>query len=113
MPPGFSEIGGPEALDGFLAQADFVAICCQWTPETDKLMNRDRFAALKPGAILTNVARGEIIDEDALYEALQQNKFRGVALDVYVGYLRRKLDQAGARELIHTVRGVGYVLRAP
>jgi two-component system, OmpR family, response regulator MprA len=35
------------------------------------------------------------------------------ALRVYVGYLRRKLDQAGARDLIHTVRGVGYVLRAP
>jgi two-component system response regulator MprA len=35
------------------------------------------------------------------------------ALRVYVGYLRRKLDQAGARELIHTVRGVGYVLREP
>jgi len=85
LPPGFSEIGGPDALDGYLAQADFVAICCQWTPETHRLMNRERFAAMKPNAILTNVARGEIIDEDALCEALQQNRLRGAALDVYVG----------------------------
>jgi len=35
------------------------------------------------------------------------------ALRVYIGYLRRKLDSAGARELIHTVRGVGYALREP
>jgi phosphoglycerate dehydrogenase-like enzyme len=83
--PGFSEVGGPETLDGYLAQADIVAICCQWTPETTKLMNRERFALMKPGAILTNVARGEIIDEDALYEALQQDRLRGVALDVFVG----------------------------
>ncbi len=85
LPPGFSELGGADALDDYLPQADFVAICCQWTPETTGLFNRRRFALMKPGAILTNVARGEIIDEDALYEALQQDRLRGVALDVYVG----------------------------
>jgi glyoxylate/hydroxypyruvate reductase A len=85
LPPGFSEIGGAADLDRFLPEADFVAICCQWTPETTRLFNRERFAAMKPGSILVNVARGEIIDEDALAEALQQGRLRGVALDVYVG----------------------------
>jgi len=89
LPAGFSEIGGAGALDRYLPQADFVAICCQWTPETERLFNRERFAAMKPGAIIVNIARGEIIDEDALFEALRQDRLRGVALDVYVGEFER------------------------
>lgn len=85
LPPGFSEIGGAEAIDRFLPQSDFVVICCQWTPETTRLFNHDRFAAMKPGSVLVNVARGEIIDEDALFDALQRDHLRGAALDVYVG----------------------------
>lgn len=85
LPPGFGEIGGGDALDRFLPDADFVVICCQWTPETTGLLNRQRFAAMKDDAVLVNVARGEIIDEDALHEALTQDRLRGVVLDVYVG----------------------------
>ena len=85
LPPGFSEIGGAEDLDRYLPDSDVVAICCQWTPETTRLFNKDRFAAMKRGAILVNVARGEIIDEDALVEALDRDHLRGVALDVYIG----------------------------
>src|SRR5579863_1734932 len=47
LPPGFSEIGRAEAIDRFLPQSDFVVICCQWTPETTGLFNKDRFAAMK------------------------------------------------------------------
>src|SRR5436853_347626 len=72
LPEGFSEIGAADDLDRLLPQADFVAVCCQWTPETTGLFNRDRFALMKPGSVIVNVARGEIIDEDALYEALQR-----------------------------------------
>jgi phosphoglycerate dehydrogenase-like enzyme len=85
LPAGFSEIGGPANLDRFLGDSDFVVIACQWTPETDRLFNAERFAALKPGSVLVNVARGEIVDEDALVDALQRNHLRGAALDVYVG----------------------------
>jgi phosphoglycerate dehydrogenase-like enzyme len=85
LPPGFAEIGDAAALDRFLPEADFVAVCCQWTPETHGLLNRQRFALMKPSAVLVNVARGEIIDEDALYEALEAGRLRGVVLDVYVG----------------------------
>ena len=89
LPPGFSELGGAEALDRFLPHSDFVVIACQWTPETTRLFNPERFAAMKPGSVLVNVARGEIIDEDALCDALQQGHLRGVALDVYVGEFER------------------------
>ncbi len=83
--PGFSEIGAADELDRFLPAADVVMICCQWTPETDRLFNADRFAAMKRGSILVNVARGEIVDEDALAAALVRDHLRGAVLDVYVG----------------------------
>ncbi|MBV8493594.1 MAG: D-2-hydroxyacid dehydrogenase [Alphaproteobacteria bacterium] len=82
---GFSEIGGAADLDRMLPQSDFVIVCCQWTPETTRLFNKERFALMKPGSIFVNVARGEIVDEDALAEALDRGHLRGVALDVYVG----------------------------
>src|SRR6202007_493920 len=85
LPAGFSELGGPEDLDRLLPQSDFVVICCQWTQETDRIFDKERFAAMKPGAVLVNVARGEIVDEDALADALAQDRLRGVVLDVYVG----------------------------
>jgi phosphoglycerate dehydrogenase-like enzyme len=84
-PTGFSELAAAAELDRLLPQSDFVVICCQWTPETTRLFNHDRFALMKPDSILVNVARGEIIDEDALADALDQGHLRGVALDVYVG----------------------------
>jgi phosphoglycerate dehydrogenase-like enzyme len=89
LPPGFSEIGGAGDLDRLLPQADIVAVCCQWTPETTRLFDKARFAAMKPDAVLVNVARGEIIDEDALADALASGHLRGAALDVYVGEFER------------------------
>jgi phosphoglycerate dehydrogenase-like enzyme len=85
LPPGFGEIGTPANLDRYLGNADFVVICCQWTPETTRLFNRERFALMKPGSVLVNVARGEIIDEEALADAIEREHLRGAALDVYVG----------------------------
>ncbi len=89
LPQGFSEIGGVGAIDRFLPERDFVVICCQWTPETTRLFNKDRFAAMKRGSVLINVARGEIVDEEALADALQRDHLRGAALDVYVGEFER------------------------
>jgi phosphoglycerate dehydrogenase-like enzyme len=84
-PAGFLELGGTDDLDRFLRVSDFVAVCCQWTPETDRLINAERLAAMKRGVILANVARGEIIDQAALADALARDHLRGVVLDVYVG----------------------------
>ena len=94
LPAGFAALGGSEDLDAFLAQADFVAVCCQWTPETTGLINAARLAAMKPHAVLVNVARGEIIDEAALTEALARGHLRGVVLDVYVGEFDRLPPEA-------------------
>ena len=85
LPPGFSGIGGIGDLERFLGEGDFVAVCCQWTRETTNLIDAARLAAMKPGAILVNVARGEIVDEAALADALAAGRLRGVVLDVYVG----------------------------
>jgi phosphoglycerate dehydrogenase-like enzyme len=85
LPPGFSELGGAGGLDRFLPDSDFVVICCQWTPETTRLFDERRFARMKAGSVLVNVARGEIVDEEALAAALARDHLRGAALDVYVG----------------------------
>ncbi|MGA8398647.1 MAG: D-2-hydroxyacid dehydrogenase [Stellaceae bacterium] len=89
LPPGFSEIAGAGDLDRLLPESDIVAICCQWTPETTKLFDARRFAAIKPGGIVVNVARGEIVDEEALADAIESGHLRGAALDVYVGEFER------------------------
>jgi glyoxylate/hydroxypyruvate reductase A len=93
LPAGFSRLEGPERLPALLAESDAVVVCCQWTPETTKLIGPKAFAALKPGAILVNVARGEIIDEEALIAALAAGTLRGVALDVYVGEFEHEPDR--------------------
>ena len=89
LPPGFAEIGGAADLDRYLPESDAVIICCQWTPETTNLFDAARFAAMRAGAILVNVARGEIVDETALADALARNHLRGAVLDVYVGEFER------------------------
>lgn len=89
LPPGFTHLGGADALDRLLPEADFVVVCCQWTPETTNLFNPARFAVMKPGSALVNVARGEIVDEDALADALGRDHLRGAVMDVYVGEFER------------------------
>ena len=93
LPDGFSRLESPDRLHGLLAESDAVVVCCQWTPETTRLIGADAFAVMKPGAILVNVARGEIVDEAALIAALAAGTLRGVALDVYVGEFEREPDR--------------------
>ena len=69
-------------LEDVLKQADFVSIHTPLTPETHHLMNRDRFALMKPNAILINTSRGPVVDSDALLAALQSGQIAGAALDV-------------------------------
>jgi glyoxylate/hydroxypyruvate reductase len=89
LPPGFSELGVPADLNRFLSESDFVVICCQWTPETTRLFDSNRFAVMKSDSVLVNVARGEIIEEEALLDALRRDRLRGAILDVYVGEFER------------------------
>ncbi len=93
LPQGFSRLEGPERLHALLGESDAVVVSCQWTPETTKLIGREAFAAMKRGAILVNVARGEVLDEEALIAALAAGTLRGVALDVYVGEFEHEPDR--------------------
>jgi len=71
------------ALDELLGEADFVSIHCPLTKETRGMIGRRELALLKPDAYLINTARGGIVDEDALYDALAQGRLAGAALDCF------------------------------
>jgi phosphoglycerate dehydrogenase-like enzyme len=75
------------ALHDMLPRCDFVAVCVMLTKETTGLLDTAAFAAMKPGAIIINVARGEVIDETALAAALSDGRLGGACLDVYAGEL--------------------------
>src|SRR5918993_5891679 len=91
-PAGFMRLESAGALHDLLRESEFVSICCPWTRATTHLIDRAAFAAMKSETVLVNIARGEIIDEQALIEALAQGKLRGVALDVYDGEFERAPD---------------------
>jgi D-3-phosphoglycerate dehydrogenase len=71
-------------LDELLAQSDFITIHMPKTPETTGMISTDQFAKMKSTAFIVNVARGGLIDEDALYAALKTNRIAGAGLDVFV-----------------------------
>ena len=70
-------------LDAALPRADFVSIHCPKTPETIGMFNAARLRRMKPSAYLINTARGGIVDEAALYDALSSGKLAGAGLDVF------------------------------
>jgi D-3-phosphoglycerate dehydrogenase / 2-oxoglutarate reductase len=74
-------------FDEALAVADLVSVHAPLTPQTRRLIGKTEFGLMKPGALLINTARGELIAEDALREALRQGSLSGAALDVRAGDL--------------------------
>lgn len=72
----------PARLHELLAQSDFVVVAVPLTPETAHLINAERLRAMKPDAWLINIARGAVVDEAALIEALREQRIGGAALDV-------------------------------
>lgn len=81
--PEFVErVGKPDELLGLLGEADVVVIAVPLTPETEGLFGPKAFAAMAPGAILVNVARGRIVDHAALFAALDSGRLAGACLDV-------------------------------
>ena len=82
-PEGFARVAGPEALDEELARADIVVLSAPATPDTTGLLTAERIARLPAGAIVVNVARGTLVDEAALVEALRAGRLRGAVLDVF------------------------------
>jgi phosphoglycerate dehydrogenase-like enzyme len=82
-PPGFDEVVGARDRNRLLRLADIVVIAAPLTAETNLLLDADAIAKLKPGAIVVNIARGQLIDEEALAVALGDGRLGGAALDVF------------------------------
>ncbi|MGX9854657.1 2-hydroxyacid dehydrogenase [Limimaricola variabilis] len=86
-------------LEELMSSADFIVVTVPATPETRHLISREMIAAMKPEAILINIARGDVVDETALIEALEAGRIGGAGLDVYenepqVPERLRQLDNA-------------------
>ena len=86
-----------ETLESLLSVSDVLSICCPASKETIDMINKETLEYLPKGAIVTNVARGDIVDDDAMIDALERRKVYAVGLDVYKnepnlnpGYLKHK-----------------------
>ena len=72
------------SLDDVLAQSDFISLHVPKVPATTNMLNAEAFAKMKDGVYIVNCARGGVVDEDALYDALASGKVSGAALDVFL-----------------------------
>ena len=80
---GVQYLGGPEALDQLLRQSDYVSLHVPLTQRTRHLLDARALACMRPDSVLINVARGGIVDEAALVDALRGRRLRGAGLDVF------------------------------
>ena len=74
-----------DSLKSLFSVSDVLSICCPATKETVNLINKETVEYFPKGAVITNVARGDIVDDDALIDALNRRKIYAVGLDVYKG----------------------------
>jgi phosphoglycerate dehydrogenase-like enzyme len=81
--PHISELGTLDALTAILPRADAVVVTLPLTEQTKGLLDEEKLERMKDGAILVNVGRGGVVDEEALVDALRAGKLRGAALDVF------------------------------
>jgi phosphoglycerate dehydrogenase-like enzyme len=81
--PEFDEVLGPDALDTLLERADLLVLACPLTPETHHLIGREQFARMKRSAVIVNIARGAVMVEEDLIDALKSGVIAGAGLDVF------------------------------
>ena len=74
-----------DSLKGLFEVSDVLSICCPATKETENLINKETLEYFPSGAVITNVARGDIVDDEALIDALNRRKIYAAGLDVYKG----------------------------
>jgi phosphoglycerate dehydrogenase-like enzyme len=99
-------IRGPEALPDVLARADYLAITLPLTPETRGLLGERELGLMKRTAVLVNVSRADILDEDALHAALAERKIGAAALDVWYRYPSSSGPVWPARRAFHELPNV-------
>ena len=81
--PDVDVVYSPAGLRSLLAESDYVVLIVPFTPETTGLLGKAELALMKPGAVLINIARGQLVDEPALIDALRSGHLGGAALDVF------------------------------
>ena len=108
-PPGTA----PASLDALLATADVISLHLPLTDETRGFLSRERMARMKRGAILINTARGEIVDEEALLDALRDQRLAGAALDVLGGEAAWAARGAGGHPVVEFARHDPRLLITP
>jgi phosphoglycerate dehydrogenase-like enzyme len=101
-----ASIRGPEALADVLARADYLAITLPLTPETRGLLGERELGLMKRTAVLVNVSRADILDEDALYTALAERRIGAAALDVWYRYPSSSGPVWPARRAFHELPNV-------
>jgi len=82
-PSTVDEVHPPEGLPELLARSDYVVLACPLVEETRGLIDAEALMSMRSNAVLVNIARGPVVDESALEDALQQGRIRGAALDVF------------------------------
>jgi phosphoglycerate dehydrogenase-like enzyme len=83
---GMDWIGDKSRLDELMGLADYVVVACPLSDTTRGLIGKAQIAAMKPTGVLINIARGEIVDEQGLFEALSDNRIGGAVLDAWFRY---------------------------
>ncbi|HEV2100425.1 MAG TPA: 2-hydroxyacid dehydrogenase [Stellaceae bacterium] len=101
-----ASLGGPEMIDDVLRRADYVVIAMPATAATTGSIGHRELALMKPTAFLINVARAEIVDRDALYQALADRSIAGSALDVWYRYPRDARPTLPASRPFHELPNV-------
>jgi phosphoglycerate dehydrogenase-like enzyme len=99
-------LGGPDALGEVVRRADYLAVTLSLNETTRGLLGERELAMMKPTAVLINVARAEILDEDALYRALAERRIAGAALDVWYRYPKDAGPTLPARRPFHELANV-------
>jgi phosphoglycerate dehydrogenase-like enzyme len=82
-PEGVESVWPPDRLPDLLAQSDVVVLAAPHTPETKRLIGKRELDRIKRGALLVNIARGKLVDDDAVIDALRDGRLGGAALDVF------------------------------
>ncbi len=99
-------LGGPDALGEVVRRADYLAVTLSLTEATRGILSERELRMMKPTAILINVARAEIVDEDALYRALAEKRIAGGVLDVWYRYPTDAGPTLPARRPFHELANV-------
>ena len=103
----------PERLSDAMERADVAVVSVPLTPETKELVGAPELAALGPAGILVNVGRGEVVDEDALYDALRTRALFGAGLDVWWSYPEDEASRSATRPSRHPLHDLPTVVMSP